>query len=191
MAPKTDKKWNCKLCDKTFAHKQSLNNHMLRNHRENALNCGKCEKVFKSKFALKRHIEKERCKSVSALDCPVCLVKFTRTGSLKRHMDTQHSSSRKKKTFHCSHCQTICLSLAALREHEKTHIVKISTKKRFSKTYDVNRHDLDLALGENYTFDYGHLEDDDFGNLSMVSGMETSFQTPPRKVCLYFMTYHF
>lgn len=168
MAPTNT--WDCKLCDKTFAHKQSLHNHKLRNHGTSSHSCEKCKKTFKSLFALKRHVRNERCKTESTLECEVCQVKFSRASTLKRHVSAQHSPSQ-EKTFACESCEKSFFSSTALREHKKEHVIKVMTKpksfvKTKRKTYDTN--DMQLALGENNTLDYGQLDEEDFQSLSMV-----------------------
>ena len=163
--------WKCKICDKSFKHKQTLNNHKNQKHSNKVFACSKCQAKFSSNFALKRHSAEKRCKEKKfTFECPTCGIKCLRKYNLDRHISRHHSSSV-KETFECQTCAKPFYSTTALTEHKKIHILKVSSASgRFRKNKTQDKLDLSLALGDSVNWNYG-LDDDDDNNepFSMVS----------------------
>ena len=81
--PKEKKKYECKICDKSFAVKRSLNRHKFMHKDDNPYKCITCSKACSNKSDLKKH---ERIHTGERpYNCKYCLKTFNSTSHLKRH----------------------------------------------------------------------------------------------------------
>ena len=97
------KPYQCKKCNKTFAHRNNLSSHILVKHNagEKNFQCSECDKIYVLMGKLDQHvmrvypISKEK-----SFMCEQCEMGFTCECELKRHMHI-HSGI---KPYQCSHC---------------------------------------------------------------------------------------
>ena len=93
------KEWICpnKECNKTFAHKQSLNNHKTCGFGFDELPCNACFKKFTRITYLKKH--KKQCKGLvtKVKDCQVCGKQFSTPWHLERHIPQKHTNECAEK----------------------------------------------------------------------------------------------
>uniref|UniRef100_A0A8D8PR15 Zinc finger protein 845 n=1 Tax=Cacopsylla melanoneura TaxID=428564 RepID=A0A8D8PR15_9HEMI len=122
---KERKRYNCKLCDRSYTKSASLSAHVKTNHLGVMFKCPHCEKEFAQKHGLKNHVsnihegviyECSVCNKVyqhkislrlhmkqhngEEFRCRVCLNKFAYKETLNNHMVTQHGEAQHK----CSLC---------------------------------------------------------------------------------------
>ena len=109
----------CKDCNFTFKTKQSLDNHMVENHKtEEKIGCTLCPKYF-SKHYLKSHMTRGAHRIKKA--CSVCGKSVSK---LKDHMETLHRNDSEKR-FQCDQCSKGFWHTGQLRNHKMNIHLKL------------------------------------------------------------------
>ncbi|XP_025201223.1 zinc finger protein 83-like isoform X2 [Melanaphis sacchari] len=138
------KRFNCKVCAKSFLHSWSLSAH-LKTHKNNknvkksflnkhkrlqknsiCIKCNSCQELFDNQNILTTHI----CKSST---CKYCLEVFKNVSSLKRHYKYVHQKNN--EFFDCDICKISFMCSSSLNEHKKKHT---QCEKNKSLTFNVN-----------------------------------------------------
>lgn len=104
----------CAKCDYVFYMKRNLLRHQRQSH--GAFKCDFCTKEFLTKSRLRLHIRRIH-ETKSASVCETCGKTFTHAGYLQRHIQAVHD----KRSFACSKCPKVYMSLYMLRFHEEIH----------------------------------------------------------------------
>ena len=94
----TEKKFKCKVCHRSYSHKNNLNQHMKIHDESKAFKCDVCLKLFSNQKDFKRHYRIHT--GEKPLACQICDKKFAVKGNLVQHQAT-HSEI---KSFKCSIC---------------------------------------------------------------------------------------
>ncbi|KAJ8405676.1 hypothetical protein AAFF_G00316560, partial [Aldrovandia affinis] len=82
------KRWQCRLCEKSYTSKYNLVTHILGHSGIKPHGCGQCGKLFKQLSHLHTHMLTHQ--GTRPHKCQACHKAFTQTSHLKRHM-MQHS----------------------------------------------------------------------------------------------------
>ncbi|XP_057689045.1 zinc finger protein 366 [Corythoichthys intestinalis] len=109
------KRWKCRMCDKSYTSKYNLVTHILGHKGIKPHGCHLCGKLFKQLSHLHTHLLTHR--GMRPHKCQVCHKAFTQTSHLKRHM-MQHSDV---KPYSCSVCGRGFAYPSELRAHELKH----------------------------------------------------------------------
>jgi len=94
-----DKKFQCKICQKSFKSAQYLNSHARIHNKVHE--CDICSKVFSFANKLKQH-KNEYHKNAKSFECEICDKKFNQKSNLTAHQKT-HDKNR-PKPFKCQRC---------------------------------------------------------------------------------------
>ncbi|XP_074139663.1 uncharacterized protein LOC141551665 isoform X4 [Sminthopsis crassicaudata] len=107
--------FRCNECNKVFAHKSQLANH-IRIHREkNPFFCTKCNKNYGRKDRLLRHQRLHT--GERPFQCPECDKSFHQKGHLLRHLSL-HTGER---PFQCPECDKSFRVKADMKAHQRRH----------------------------------------------------------------------
>ncbi|XP_061529371.1 zinc finger protein 366 [Phycodurus eques] len=109
------KRWKCRMCDKSYTSKYNLVTHILGHKGIKPHGCHLCGKLFKQLSHLHTHLLTHQ--GMRPHKCQVCHKAFTQTSHLKRHM-MQHSDV---KPYSCSVCGRGFAYPSELRAHELKH----------------------------------------------------------------------
>ncbi|AWP07336.1 Zinc finger protein DC-SCRIPT [Scophthalmus maximus] len=109
------KRWKCRMCDKSYTSKYNLVTHILGHNGIKPHGCHLCGKLFKQLSHLHTHLLTHR--GMRPHKCQVCHKAFTQTSHLKRHM-MQHSDV---KPYSCGVCGRGFAYPSELRAHELKH----------------------------------------------------------------------
>ncbi|XP_019744548.1 zinc finger protein 366 [Hippocampus comes] len=109
------KRWKCRMCDKSYTSKYNLITHILGHKGIKPHGCHLCGKLFKQLSHLHTHLLTHQ--GMRPHKCQVCHKAFTQTSHLKRHM-MQHSDV---KPYSCSVCGRGFAYPSELRAHELKH----------------------------------------------------------------------
>lgn len=112
---KDKKRWQCRICEKSYTSKYNLVTHILGHNGIKPHGCHLCGKLFKQLSHLHTHLLTHQ--GVRPHKCHVCHKAFTQTSHLKRHM-MQHSDV---KPYSCSICGRGFAYPSELRAHELKH----------------------------------------------------------------------
>lgn len=90
MAPKSEEKWDCSVCAKTFLSSDSFRKHRRTHADPRPYRCRQCMASFSQSGSLSRHARLHERETPSARDkpfkCSFCGTTFTQASSLRRHM---------------------------------------------------------------------------------------------------------
>ncbi|KAM6965466.1 uncharacterized protein znf366 [Aplochiton taeniatus] len=109
------KRWKCRMCDKSYTSKYNLVTHILGHNGIKPHGCHLCGKLFKQLSHLHTHLLTHQ--GTRPHKCQVCHKAFTQTSHLKRHM-MQHSDV---KPYSCGVCGRGFAYPSELRAHELKH----------------------------------------------------------------------
>nr|XP_057927123.1 zinc finger protein 366 isoform X1 [Doryrhamphus excisus] len=109
------KRWKCRMCDKSYTSKYNLVTHILGHKGIKPHGCHLCGKLFKQLSHLHTHLLTHQ--GMRPHKCQVCHKAFTQTSHLKRHM-MQHSDV---KPYSCRVCARGFAYPSELRAHELKH----------------------------------------------------------------------
>ncbi|XP_061880198.1 zinc finger protein 366 [Entelurus aequoreus] len=109
------KRWKCRMCEKSYTSKYNLVTHILGHKGIKPHGCHLCGKLFKQLSHLHTHLLTHQ--GMRPHKCQVCHKAFTQTSHLKRHM-MQHSDV---KPYSCSVCGRGFAYPSELRTHELKH----------------------------------------------------------------------
>uniref|UniRef100_A0AAR2IR38 Zinc finger protein 710 n=1 Tax=Pygocentrus nattereri TaxID=42514 RepID=A0AAR2IR38_PYGNA len=109
------KRWKCRMCEKSYTSKYNLVTHILGHSGIKPHGCGLCGKLFKQLSHLHTHMLTHQ--GARPHKCQVCHKAFTQTSHLKRHM-MQHSDV---KPYSCGICGRGFAYPSELRAHELKH----------------------------------------------------------------------
>ncbi|XP_066500145.1 zinc finger protein 366 isoform X2 [Hoplias malabaricus] len=109
------KRWKCRMCEKSYTSKYNLVTHILGHSGIKPHGCGLCGKLFKQLSHLHTHMLTHQ--GARPHKCQVCHKAFTQTSHLKRHM-MQHSDV---KPYSCGVCGRGFAYPSELRAHELKH----------------------------------------------------------------------
>ncbi|KAM9360925.1 LOW QUALITY PROTEIN: uncharacterized protein znf366 [Symphorus nematophorus] len=109
------KRWKCRMCEKSYTSKYNLVTHILGHNGIKPHGCHLCGKLFKQLSHLHTHLLTHQ--GMRPHKCQVCHKAFTQTSHLKRHM-MQHSDV---KPYSCSVCGRGFAYPSELRAHEMKH----------------------------------------------------------------------
>ncbi|XP_016111293.1 zinc finger protein 366 isoform X2 [Sinocyclocheilus grahami] len=109
------KRWKCRMCEKSYTSKYNLITHILGHSGIKPHECNLCGKPFKQLSHLHTHMLTHQ--GTRPHKCQVCHKAFTQTSHLKRHM-MQHSEV---KPYSCGVCGRGFAYPSELRAHELKH----------------------------------------------------------------------
>ena len=154
-----DNGYKCKKYNKSYAHRQSLRNHMkVHNDLHNdEYQCKTCNKSFTRQFALTRHLVLKRCMvKGDLLKCHKCSAVFAKKFNVSRHLTTDC-----QKQFKCVSCLKEFANKQSLINHMVTHKPKVKSIKPRKEAKNLNAIsescDLMLAYGEDSDLDLNWL----------------------------------
>ena len=138
----------CDTCNLTFSEKSSLDEHLL-THKKKQFECEICHKNFRYQKSLRYHAITHNGEKPYV--CDICEKRFARKSSLRLHRYT-HSEVTPEKPFGCEVCQKRYFTKCKLRAHLNTHTglkpycCNVCQKRFFTKA-NLRRHSF-LHTGE-------------------------------------------
>ena len=108
----TRKDFECNLCNKKFAEKGYLINHIRETHENEHNYCELCSKSFATPSNLKHHMKSLHQKSM--IQCNLCEI-WLKGFSTKQHMLRKHNNI--EKDFECNFCNKRFIEKGYLRNH--------------------------------------------------------------------------
>ncbi|XP_038169437.1 zinc finger protein 710 isoform X2 [Arvicola amphibius] len=109
------KRWQCRMCEKSYTSKYNLVTHILGHNGIKPHSCPHCSKLFKQPSHLQTHLLTHQ--GTRPHKCQVCHKAFTQTSHLKRHM-LLHSEV---KPYSCHFCGRGFAYPSELKAHEVKH----------------------------------------------------------------------
>ena len=111
---KYEKKYACKICDKSFIFSFLHSHHEKFAHADKKHVCDTCRNNFTSLWRLKEHILlKHNSEGATKLFCEKCGFSTISKVNLRRHMDARHNKEKHKK---CPYCEFSSL------HNQKVHV---------------------------------------------------------------------
>ncbi|XP_070497892.1 zinc finger protein 62 homolog [Chironomus tepperi] len=112
----TDKKFQCKICDKQFKSKYYLNRHEKLHNKQ--FKCEICNKMFSINSHLDDH-KKTIHENPGSFECEICGKKFNLKHHVQNHQKT-HNKNR-PKSFQCQRCDYATDYKSTFKKHQKSH----------------------------------------------------------------------
>ncbi|XP_069481319.1 zinc finger protein 710 [Ambystoma mexicanum] len=109
------KRWQCRMCEKSYTSKYNLVTHILGHSGIKPHSCPHCTKLFKQPSHLQTHLLTHQ--GTRPHKCDVCSKAFTQTSHLKRHM-LLHTDI---KPYSCRFCGRGFAYPSELKAHEVKH----------------------------------------------------------------------
>ncbi|XP_020820897.1 zinc finger protein 710 [Phascolarctos cinereus] len=109
------KRWQCRMCEKSYTSKYNLVTHILGHNGIKPHSCPHCSKLFKQPSHLQTHLLTHQ--GTRPHKCEVCHKAFTQTSHLKRHM-LLHTDI---KPYSCHFCGRGFAYPSELKAHEVKH----------------------------------------------------------------------
>ena len=138
----TGKQNNCNICEKRFATKFRLNEHINAVHMENSKRkiCSKCPKVFNNLVNYSQHYRISHKNSELVL-CNICNKEFAGNPKLKEHTRKNHQK------LNCNKCNNNYSTKASLNRHMKKCNIDLN-----SSFHDIDDPLCDVSL-DNITWE--------------------------------------
>ena len=153
----------CQYCDKTFAKKFKLKNHLIDTHelqKDKIFMChhSKCkdgDKVFEDEKVFKEHFTTNHSNKAKSVQCEICGKNFCDKYKLKHHKAKAHENGA--KMLQCDKCKKEFLFKTRLESHQKTCGVTVSAPKdkscdqcdkSFANDANLQRHKTVVHKGE-------------------------------------------
>ncbi|XP_070497890.1 zinc finger protein 43-like [Chironomus tepperi] len=112
----TDKKFQCKICDKRFKSKKYLWMHEKTHNKQ--FKCEICNKMFSFNSHLDDH-KKKYHNNPGSFECEICGRKFNQKYHLQGHQKI-HQKNR-PKSFQCQRCDYATDNMFRFKNHQKSH----------------------------------------------------------------------
>ena len=112
---KTTLQHYCDQCEKCYASKGALTDHIKAEHEGIVITCQLCPEKFKTRNELWQHKNLQHSTD-ERFNCKYCGKRYGSTSELRRHMRTHQDP-----TFSCKHCDKKFVYKAGLSGHERTH----------------------------------------------------------------------
>ncbi|XP_052899378.1 zinc finger protein 501-like [Anopheles moucheti] len=112
---KSDKKYKCTLCDKSFAQSNNLAYHIRKHTGEKPYQCKICDKKFITNAQLLSHAKFHNEQKM--FQCEICSKQFNHVGNFNKHRRV-HSG---EKPYHCKFCDMPFNNISNKKLHEKRH----------------------------------------------------------------------
>ena len=141
----------CYICDKQYADKYVLDQHVAQVHNQETLKCPECAKSFQRKSNLRDHLhtvhgdDKDIFSKLTI--CKYCNKEFTLSQNLDRHIVEQHLFPNNHPRIKCTECDDTFTRRESMTSHrEREHYATSGFHKCgicemiFSNTGNVNRH---------------------------------------------------
>lgn len=122
-----ESKPTCRICNKNFKKKLSLEKHMVKHIIMSSHVCLVCSEEFNSQALLKQHNMlmhsklKQEADDENLFQCSVCGLGFSKSRSLGQHMK-KHKKEKPFEAFICEYCNKEFTGKNSLRRHIKLHI---------------------------------------------------------------------
>jgi len=136
--------YKCSECNKTFAKKSNLRNHMgLHSTSERKYKCQDCQETFAWKSSLNRHRERQHTGETIEYPCTWCEKKYKVLSILNDHVKRDHFHERKHQ---CDLCEKSFFKINDLKYHRRVHLsikpyVCSTCGKKFSHVSHYYRHE--------------------------------------------------
>ncbi|XP_052130271.1 zinc finger protein 271-like [Frankliniella occidentalis] len=112
---RTGRAFQCKVCDKSFAHAASLKRHIMYHNGEKPFRCDLCPKRFTEKSNLVDHMRIHT--GEKPYKCDLCPNRFVQKSNLVKHKRT-HTG---EKPYKCDVCKMCFTEKGNLIRHMRTH----------------------------------------------------------------------
>ncbi|CAG0897966.1 unnamed protein product [Darwinula stevensoni] len=109
---------SCPTCEKVFAKKKYMRNHLRYVHGPKNFKCKYCDKSFKWKHGLESHMY-THCQR-GGYECYLCDATFKGPSYLQRHVNRHYSKTRDKTFFYCE-CGKAFETKGAYEWHQEVH----------------------------------------------------------------------
>jgi hypothetical protein len=107
------RKFDCKLCEKSYQTKKGLLRHNQNVHKDRKLSCKICLTIFTNYGTMYHHIQRDH----QNITCPQCKKIFTSTSGLRKHVQSIHQRIRHE----CEECQKSFSERGSLNKHIESH----------------------------------------------------------------------
>lgn len=133
------RKHQCTVCEKTFAKKHNLDNHVRTHTGDKPYSCSTCKKSFSQKSVLYRHQKTHT--GDKPFSCSTCKKLFTRKSTLNIHQRT-HTGD---KPYSCRICKKSFAQRSTLNSHQRMHTGEKpysckTCKKTFATKWALDKH---------------------------------------------------
>lgn len=118
-------RFQCSVCNRWFAKKYKLNEHLKTHNGIKAFECSLCQKRYSTQTNLDRHIRVSH-KKLQPHTCITCKKTFAQLSTLRLHQSV-HVNERE---FNCEVCKTKFKSEVQLKLHKKRHMLTEHRPKR-------------------------------------------------------------
>ncbi|XP_072023227.1 uncharacterized protein [Amphiura filiformis] len=108
----------CIVCQKRYASKGHLRQHMMTHSGEKTFSCDFCHKHFANKYHKRAHTKRVHTRAPPKITCTQCDKKLHTNGELQRHIKRYHTSNVQVK---CELCHKLYRDVDSLQQHMNSH----------------------------------------------------------------------